>query len=92
LLLFVLAFLLPLLSGALAQLLPVWRFPGPATPARAAWRAGLVAGGAFRAGLFLLGGGLLLLEAPWAVLPAALAWLLFLLALCKVIVGRGSAR
>ena len=27
-------FLLPLVTGALSQLLPVWRFPGPLTPAR----------------------------------------------------------
>lgn len=50
------AFLLPLVSGALSQLLPVWRFPGPRTPARDAMRAVLVAGGAWRAALFLLAG------------------------------------
>jgi hypothetical protein len=52
-------FLLPLVTGALAQLLPVWRFPGPATPARAVMRGRLVRFGALRTGLFLVGGGLL---------------------------------
>jgi len=52
-------FLLPLVTGALSQLLPVWCFPGPATPARARMRAMLVRFGALRTGLFLVGGGLL---------------------------------
>ncbi|MCH2221596.1 MAG: hypothetical protein MK097_14925, partial [Dechloromonas sp.] len=65
-------FLLPLVSGALSQLLPVWRWPGPATPERLAMRERLVATGALRGALFVaaalallagfqrLGGGLLL--------------------------------
>jgi hypothetical protein len=53
-------FLLPLVTGALSQLLPVWRFSGPVTPARAVMRGRLVRFGGLRAGLFLAGGGLLL--------------------------------
>lgn len=47
-------FLLPLVLGALSQLLPVWRYPGPATPARAALRQRLTRGGGVRALLFLV--------------------------------------
>jgi hypothetical protein len=46
-------FLLPLVTGAISQLLPVWRWPGPATPARATMRLRLAAGGRGRAILFL---------------------------------------
>jgi len=53
---FIAAFLLPLVTGALSQLLPVWRRPGPRTPARERMRATLVAGGGWRALFFLLGG------------------------------------
>ncbi|WP_150429172.1 hypothetical protein [Dechloromonas sp. CZR5] len=66
-------FLLPLVSGALSQLLPVWRWPGPSTPERLAMRQRLAATGALRGALFIaaalallagfqrLGGGLLLI-------------------------------
>lgn len=47
-------FLLPLVSGALSQLLPVWRWPGPVTPARRLMRDKLAASGGWRALLFLL--------------------------------------
>ncbi|AXS79702.1 hypothetical protein [Dechloromonas sp. HYN0024] len=46
-------FLLPLVSGALSQLLPVWRWPGPLSPERLLMRRKLAASGAERAGLFL---------------------------------------
>ncbi|MGE5470484.1 MAG: hypothetical protein ACM3X0_06790 [Bacteroidota bacterium] len=46
-------FLLPLVSGALSQLLPVWRWPGPVIPARPLMRRKLAAGGRWRAILFL---------------------------------------
>ncbi|MGB8239513.1 MAG: hypothetical protein WCE66_00575 [Azonexus sp.] len=55
-------FLLPLITGALSQLLPVWRWPGPALPARQMMRQKLAATGGLRALLFfaaalaLLGG------------------------------------
>lgn len=45
-------FLLPLVSGALSQLLPVWRWPGPVTPERLEMRRKLAASGAWRGGLF----------------------------------------
>jgi len=47
-------FLLPLVTGALSQLLPVWRWPGPQIPARALMRQKLAASGRWRAGLFLM--------------------------------------
>lgn len=59
-------FLLPLVTGALSQLLPVWRWPGPATPARAAMRQRLAAGGQARAMLFVGAGVLLALDLPSA--------------------------
>ena len=47
-------FLLPLVSGALSQLLPVWRWPGPSIPARQIMRHKLAATGGWRAVLFFL--------------------------------------
>jgi len=46
-------FLLPLVTGALSQLLPVWRWPGPAIPARRVMRQKLAATGFWRALMFL---------------------------------------
>lgn len=46
---FVAAFLLPLVTGALAQLLPVWRFSGLQSPARNEMRLRLVRFGRWRA-------------------------------------------
>ncbi|MBL8421569.1 MAG: hypothetical protein JNK92_13155 [Dechloromonas sp.] len=51
------AFLLPLVSAALSQLLPVWRWPGPETPARLQMRHKLAANGRWRSGLWLASGG-----------------------------------
>ncbi|MCG2577722.1 hypothetical protein LZ012_12030 [Dechloromonas sp. XY25] len=65
-------FLLPLVTGALSQLLPVWRWPGPVTPERLSMRQKLAVTGAVRGGLFvgaafallagrpLLGGGMVM--------------------------------
>lgn len=47
-------FLLPLVSGALSQLLPVWRWPGPQSAARLEMRRRLATGGNWRALFFLL--------------------------------------
>lgn len=47
-------FLLPLVLGALSQLLPVWCYPGPVTPQRGALRLRLVRAGRVRAGFALL--------------------------------------
>jgi len=59
LLLWLPAFLLPLVTGALSQLLPVWRWPGPAIPARRQMRATLAWLGQVRALLWLAAGALL---------------------------------
>lgn len=50
------AFLLPLVTGALSHLLPVWRWPGPVSPIRTSARQRLTATGRVRAVLFFLGG------------------------------------
>ena len=70
----------------------LWRFPGPMSPARAAMRARLVRFGALRAGLFLLGGGLMMagFEAAPA-LPAA-GVLLFGVALVRALATAGGGR
>jgi hypothetical protein len=77
------AFLLPLVTGALSQLLPVWRYPGRRTAVRERMREVLVYGGAFRAALFIAGG--VLLAAGWrgGLWPTAVALLLFLFALLR---------
>jgi hypothetical protein len=54
---FIALFLLPLVSGALSQLLPVWRWPGPDSLMREKMRLALARGGGVRSMLFL-GGGL----------------------------------
>lgn len=53
-------FLLPLVTGALSQLLPVWRWPGPIIPARGIMRQKLAATGRWRAALFLASAAALL--------------------------------
>ncbi|MFN3401546.1 MAG: hypothetical protein ACK4Z4_14505 [Ferrovibrio sp.] len=70
---YVALFLLPLVTGALAQLLPVWRFPGADSPARQAMQRSLAGGGRIRAGLFFLAGLVFLFDASFAGVPAALA-------------------
>jgi hypothetical protein len=56
---FAAGFLLPLVSGALTQLLPVWRHPGADSPQRREMRR-LLAGGGWVRGLLFLGAGVLL--------------------------------
>ena len=53
-------FLLPLVTGALSQLLPVWRWPGPTIPARGLMRRKLAATGSWRGLLFLAAASALL--------------------------------
>jgi len=82
------AFLLPLVSGALSQLLPVWRWPGPATPERALMRTRLAASGPWRA-LCFIGAGLALLAsqmeiAAWLVAGGMLLFLAGLLHAVRV--------
>lgn len=74
-------FLLPLVTGALAQLLPVWRHPGPDSAVRQAMQRRLVGGAQWRAALFLAAGLLFLFDGPLAWLPAALALAGFVLRL-----------
>lgn len=84
-------FLLPLVTGALSQLLPVWRHPGPASPARAALARALARFGRLRA-LAFLGAGMAL-AAGWVQAGASLAATglgLFLLA--AVLPGPAAAR
>lgn len=69
---FVFGFLLPLVTGALAQLLPVWRFAGPRTPAREAFRLGLARHAGGRGLVFVLAGTLQLFAAAgdWVQIAA----------------------
>lgn len=53
---FFVTFLMPLVTGALSQLLPVWRYPGRRSLQRDRMREVLVQGGAARSLLFLAGG------------------------------------
>jgi hypothetical protein len=79
-------FLLPLVSGALSQLLPVWRWPGPQTSARLLMRQKLASSGSVRAGLFV--SSALALLSGLDVLGAALAAFglaLFLIALLQAV-------
>ncbi|HQU81141.1 MAG TPA: hypothetical protein PLU47_16945 [Azonexus sp.] len=93
LLAWVAGFLLPLVTGALSQLLPVWRWSGPALPARHIMRQKLAASGSLRAALFLaaalaLLGGFALA----AVLLVASALLLFIAGLLQAVRVSRSTR
>lgn len=63
-------FLLPLITGTLSQLLPVWRWPGPIIPARPIMRQKLAATGSLRACLWLFAA--LAIFAEFQVLAAVL--------------------
>lgn len=75
---FAAGFLLPTVLGALAQLLPVWRFPGPDSPARQAFARVLSRGAAVRGGCCVLAGlGQLFALGPSLLLAGfAALWLL----------------
>jgi len=81
---FIVAFLLPLVTGALSQLLPVWCDPGRRTAVRDRMRAVLVRGGALRAVLFMVGGVLLACGLGAGLWLAAAALLLFAYSLLRV--------
>lgn len=86
-------FLLPLVSGALSQLLPVWRWPGPVRPARGLMRARLAASGQWRGGLFLLAGLAYLVGYPGVGSSlAGSAMALFLFGLIGAMGVKASAR
>ena len=80
---FVVAFLLPLVSGALSQLLPVWYCPGRRTPARDRMHVQLRRGAGARALLFLIGGVLLALGTGDGLWLATLAMLSFVIAVLR---------
>ncbi|MBF0161032.1 MAG: hypothetical protein HQL88_01980 [Magnetococcales bacterium] len=63
--LFFALFLLPLVSGALAHLLPLWWWPGQPTPQRTAAQQILGSYALLRLGGFWLGGGAILLGYAW---------------------------
>lgn len=74
---FIVLFLLPLVTGALSQLLPVWRFPGASTPQRLAMAQHLARGGQWRAALFSVGGLLLAFDIFVGIFPALLGLVMF---------------
>lgn len=78
---FVALFLLPLVTGALSQLLPVWRFPGVSTPERRAMIRHLARGGQWRALLFVAGGLLLAFDYSVGIVPALLGLVMFVASL-----------
>jgi hypothetical protein len=81
---FILAFLFPLVTGAVSQLLPVWLKPGPQSVWHEKIRQRLQWGGGIR-GLMFLGGGLLL-AGGWrgGMILAVAALALYLLQLIGV--------
>lgn len=86
-------FLLPLVTGALSQLLPVWRWPGPQTPARHLMRQYLAANGKWRAGLALIAALCLLASQIAAAAWAAAALLgLFAVGLVQAVRVPASTR
>jgi hypothetical protein len=80
---FVLAFLLPLVSGAAAQLLPVWLRPGPKTPWHDFLRMRLGWAGAPRALLMAAGGLLVVFGQSWGAALSGLGVALFALAVVR---------
>lgn len=87
------AFLLPLVSGALSQLLPVWRWPGPLLPARPIMRRKLAAAGAWRALAWIAAALALLAGNDTAAAVLLLAGLfLFIVALISAVCVSRSTR
>lgn len=89
---FILAFLFPLVTGAVSQLLPVWARPGPQTAWHGEVKRRLGWGSGIRAALFLAGG--LLLAVGWRggllLAIAALAAFLLQLAASKTMLNPDS--
>jgi hypothetical protein len=75
---FVLAFLLPLVTGAVSQLLPVWLHPGAQTPWHEEMRLRLGRWGGARALLFLGGALLAAADVTFGLALAGVALLLFM--------------
>lgn len=80
---FVVAFLFPLITGALSQLLPVWRYSGRSTSERLEMRKEMLKGGFCRALLFLLGGALLVAGQGYGLWFAAIGLASFVVALIR---------
>lgn len=74
---FILAFLFPLVTGAVSQLFPVWARPGPQTAWHAQTRLKLGLGGGLRGALFFAGGILLGLGWRGGLLLAMVALVAF---------------
>lgn len=89
---FVAIFLLPLVSGALTQLLPVWRWPGPRHPPRDRMRNALAIGGGVRSLLFLLGGAIVALGNAEGLWLAGAGLLLFVVRLGKAFASSGAGQ
>lgn len=87
---FLAAFLLPLVSGAATQLLPIWLRPGAQTQWHHDLRRGLGRWGALRAGLMLAGGTLLALGIAGGAWLAAAGIALFLTAAAKALLRSRS--
>lgn len=82
---FIVGLLLPLVTGALTHLLPVWLLPGKRTPRRDRLHATLRQGGAQRAVLFLAAAALLGGGAAVGLWPALLGLLHFLAVLLRAL-------
>ncbi|MBZ0091983.1 MAG: hypothetical protein K8F27_07155 [Sulfuricellaceae bacterium] len=87
---FVAAFLLPLVSGAVSQLLPLWLRPGSQNAWHAEVRRRLGRWGGARALLFLAGGVGLALNGPLGFAPVSAAMLLFFWGLGRAVTLRRS--
>ncbi len=87
---YVVAFLLPLVTGALTHLLPLWLRPGKRTPTRHRMQAALRRGGPLRALLFVSGGTLLALGISDGLWAAMLGMLSFLVALAGSLLAMRS--
>lgn len=81
-------FLLPLVTGALAQLLPIWRHPGARSPARERFAATLGWGSGWRVLAFFAAGLGLASEWDAAWLLAGGGVTLFLIALARALYNR----
>jgi hypothetical protein len=88
---FVLAFLLPLVTGALSQLLPVWLKPGLQTPWHREARQMLGAFAALRALAFVAAGLAVALGVRSAAWLAALALAAFILQLLRLVARRRAS-
>lgn len=89
---FMVAFLLPLITGALSQLLPVWYRPGRRTAARDRMHAALRDGALLRSLLFVVGGVLLAFGVDDGAWLAVVAMLSFVIALSRSLLAARDER